>query len=286
VVKKNKKKPKDVFLKSELKYLFDCNKCGHEFSAKPLKINRGYWCPYCSNLIPKICKSSKKCKICFSKSVAGNKLIMKSWSSKNAVSADEVSINSRNSYSFECYGCECVVKIAPYKITKSQIRCKLCNEREIELKKQNIKNKTEKKLSEWLSEKKFKCQLQFNKSWCKNIRNLPFDIAIENLNMIIEIDGFQHFQDVAHWNSNVENVRQRDVYKTYQCIKNGYSIIRVLQSDIWYDRNDWKKRILSLLEKHNKPQIFLLDNEKEYDPLRKELRKYKKNNTIPTPEQQ
>lgn len=70
-------------------------------------------------------------------------------------------------------------------------------------------NKTETKLYEWL--KKFypevKVQVKYN--WCKNNRCLPFDFCIEDLKLIIELDGDQHFKQVSNWTS-VEKIQITD----------------------------------------------------------------------------
>ena len=45
--KKNEKKPRDVFKSSHKKYLFDCDKCGHEFENE---LNSNTMCVFLFNI--------------------------------------------------------------------------------------------------------------------------------------------------------------------------------------------------------------------------------------------
>lgn len=55
--------------------------------------------------------------------------------------------------------------------------------------------------------------------------------------------------DVPYWHSSAEERRNRDVYKTHEANKNGYSVIRIFQEDIWHDTYDWKNDILLSIKK-------------------------------------
>src|SRR6185503_13938068 len=71
--------------------------------------------------------------------------------------------------------------------------------------------------------------------WCRSeFYNKPlfFDFLLEEYKLIIELDGKQHFQQVANWESP-EIIRERDYYKMDKAKENGYSIIRILQNDVW-----------------------------------------------------
>jgi len=60
---------------------------------------------------------------------------------------------------------------------------------------------------------------------------LPFDFVIEEHKKIIEMDGAQHFVQVARWRSP-ELQHQQDLYKMKCANDNGYSVIRLLQKDV------------------------------------------------------
>ncbi len=58
---------------------------------------------------------------------------------------------------------------------------------------------------------------QFRAKWCKNKKYLPFDFCIPSKNIIIELDGGQHFKQVRNWKTPEEQQRL-DIYKM-ECAK-------------------------------------------------------------------
>lgn len=71
------------------------------------------------------------------------------------------------------------------------------------------------------------------------LKNRKFDIYIPSVNLIIEIDGDQHFRQVNNWKTP-EAVHRSDVEKMTFAISRGISIIRFYQPDIWNNKLDWK----------------------------------------------
>ena len=110
-------------------------------------------------------------------------------------------------------------------------------------------------------------QKQYKVKWCKNKNYLPFDFVIEELKIIIEIDGPQHFVQVANWTSP-EIQKEKDKYKINCANENGFSVIRLLQIDILKDYFDWIKELKLSISKINNEQkiqnIFICKNN-EYD---------------------
>ena len=109
-------------------------------------------------------------------------------------------------------------------------------------------NKTEKMFLEWF-ENKYKhldIKHQAKYDWCKNKRPLPFDFSIESLKLIIEIDGPQHFRQVSNWQTP-EITQARDEYKTQKALENGYTVIRILQEDIYKSVVGWEKELVKKL---------------------------------------
>jgi len=112
------------------------------------------------------------------------------------------------------------------------------------------KKKTEKKVIDFLLSLFLIVQTQKKLENCKNTktdRYLPFDICIEPLKLIIEIDGRQHFENVLHWKSSSDKNSNDDVYKMRRAIESGYSVYRVVQKDIWKDKYDWKEKLLKII---------------------------------------
>jgi hypothetical protein len=94
--------------------------------------------------------------------------------------------------------------------------------------------------------------------WCKNEETkcfFPFDFSIEESKIILELDGIQHFKEVKHFRRTPEEQRERDLYKQQCANKNGYSMIRIFQEDVFYDTFDWLKPIQDAIEKIKKEEI-------------------------------
>lgn len=89
-----------------------------------------------------------------------------------------------------------------------------------------------------MKEKYYSLIHQYKVKWCKNKKYLPYDFVIPEHKIIIELDGLQHFQQVGNWKSPQENLI-RDKYKEDCANNNGYSIIRILQDDVYNDRFEW-----------------------------------------------
>ena len=104
---------------------------------------------------------------------------------------------------------------------------------------------------------------QFKQDWCKNISYLPFDFCIPEPKTIIELDGIQHFIQVSNW-SSPEITFENDKFKEKCANENGYSIIRILQEDVWNDTYDWCKELCDTIQEiiNNKKvvNIYLCKN--------------------------
>jgi very-short-patch-repair endonuclease len=103
-------------------------------------------------------------------------------------------------------------------------------------------NKTEYKFYEKIKEFYPTIKRQYKVEWCKNKQRLPFDFAIEELKIIIELDGEQHFTQVSNWTSPETQI-EKDKYKTVCANQNGFSVIRLLQDDVSNDKFDWLNEI-------------------------------------------
>ena len=112
-------------------------------------------------------------------------------------------------------------------------------------------NKTETKLLNYLLHPFPKISSQFKQEWCKKTRYLPYDFCIPDLKLIIELDGAQHFRQVHNWDSYTKT-RSNDIFKMKCALENGYSIIRLLQEDVWNNDELW-------LDTHLKPHLKLQD---------------------------
>ena len=248
---KNNLAPRDAHLNSDKKYRFNCDKCTHEFEARLHDITgKDSWCPYCSN--KKLC-SDNECNHCSNNSFATHEKA-KYWSVKNGnITPRQVFKSSYNKYWFNCDNCPHEFKSVLYSINGGNW-CPIC------------KNKTETKLHEALSQN-YQVIYQPKYDWCINIetnRRLPFDFEISDYNIIIELDGDQHFKQVSNWISP-EETRQRDIFKMDRANENGYTVIRIYQMDVFKDKNNWWVKLTDAIKNYEIPTRLFISSGDHYD---------------------
>ena len=230
--KLNEHKPEEVIKGSEKKCYFNCDKCDHILLIGLKKISSyGRWCSYCSH--QKLCENND-CKMCYNNSFAS---VEKSkYLNDKTVNPRMLFKSTNKKYNFDCNKCLQTFETPLSNITKG-VWCPYCF------------NKTEDKLYKELS-RFYLLERQFKPSWCKNPKTnkyLPFDFVIEDLKIIIEQDGPQHFVQIGNWQSQ-ELTQINDLYKMECAAKNGYSIIRILQKDIWHDKYDWLDELIDNID--------------------------------------
>lgn len=237
---KNKNIPRNVFKCSGKKFKFNC-KCGHQIEKTLCSITSGgVWCSYCSNR--KLCNKND-CLVCLKKSFASHPK-SKYWSNQNEIIPRNVFKCSGKKFEFNCDICSKSFNIRLNSISKGHwCSCTV--------------NKTETLLFSFLT-KHFDITKQKKFDWCKDKNFLPFDFCIKKYKIIIELDGPQHFEQVSNWTSP-EKTQQRDIYKMEQANKHGYTVIRLLQSDVWNDYNPkWKQQLMLAIHSYDKPlNIYL-----------------------------
>lgn len=107
---------------------------------------------------------------------------------------------------------------------------------------------------------------QYKVDWCKNIKHLPFDFVIEEGKVIIELDGKQHFEQIGNWLSP-EKTRKNDIFKMKCANENGFSIIRILQKDVFKYNYDWLTELCENIKKitnENRVQNIYMCKNNEY----------------------
>jgi very-short-patch-repair endonuclease len=196
------------------------------------------------------------CDQCYNKSFAGSEKA-KYWDySKNSVKPRCVFKSSKTKIWFKCKNGHGFIS-SLNGVTRG-IWCPSC------------KNKTEQKIYENFTLYKLLTQPKFD--WCQGLesnRCLPFDFLIEEHKIILEVDGRQHFEQVSNWGSP-EKQQENDKRKMQLANEHGYSVIRILQEDVFYDRINWiyelKIRIESIINMNSqnperpKENIFIGDD--------------------------
>lgn len=54
---------------------------------------------------------------------------------------------------------------------------------------------------------------------------------------------------------------------------NGYTVIRILQEDVWHDKYNWKKKLLKYIHQYDTGECIFLDRENEYKCFEKKYYK-------------
>ena len=128
--------------------------------------------------------------------------------------------------------------------------------------------KTQTIVWEYLKTKFPEVAYEFRVKWCKNPNTkcyLPFDICIKNKKIIVEVDGYHHFEDVERHNSKVEDRKNIDSFKEDCVIEHGYSLIRVVQEEIFNNTYDWKSELLKTINMIESREIYCLSCYGKYD---------------------
>nr|AEX62473.1 hypothetical protein mv_L268 [Moumouvirus Monve] len=240
----NKINPRNIFKYACKKYIFNCD-CGHSFSTRLDSLSQDKWCPYCVNRI--LC-DDKKCDMCFNKSFASSKY-SKYLTDNNPNPRKFFKSAKRKVCEFECNKGH-IFKARIDSITRGRW-CPRCV------------NKTEEKLHKWLEDNCYNPKSQAKFEWCKSKTYLPFDFCLEDFKILIELDGPQHFRQISNWESP-DIVRERDIHKMKSAIYNGYTIIRLLQEDVWNDNIDWQSYLSRKIYCRKNPKIFFYANNDEY----------------------
>lgn len=222
--------------------------CAHEWLAAVVSRTTGSGCPSCSGLT-----------VCVHTSICGtHPHIAAEWhTTKNG--KDRPEFCSRGSDKKVWWICN---KGHEYEARLAN-RCRLGSGCSV------CRFKTESILLQFLQQKGFSVRPQFTAAWCIDpfTGGRPrFDYEFPDLKIILELDGRQHFQQVRNWKCPIEQT-ESDVFKMRQANKQGYSVIRLLQEEVWEGREPWlEANLLEVLVTHaDIKNIFIATDEHIYD---------------------
>ncbi len=85
-----------------------------------------------------------------------------------------------------------------------------------------------------------------------------FDFFFPQLMIVLELDGPQHFTAVEKWHSQPDDVRDADVRKMYAALHNGYTVLRLVQSEVWAESFNWRAMLSANLHRRDEPAVRLL----------------------------
>jgi len=111
-------------------------------------------------------------------------------------------------------------------------------------------HKTEMKLFTWLQAhlSGVRCnELHLTHAATGGTMSVDFDHPPSRL--VIELDGPQHFytDDAGHF--GYQGTPQRDLDKEQQLLARGYQVLRVLQEDVWKEKNGWENWLLGEIKR-------------------------------------
>jgi len=242
-------KPHQVAMYSNKKCWFDCPTCPHLFCAQPGNVtsSRPTWCPYCAG--KKLCENYE-CQHCFERSFASHPKA-KYWSDKNTKTPRDFALHSNKKNWFDCEeGHDFSTSLTNVAFGKW---CPHCT------------HKTEKKLYEWFQAQTWVKEVKhgWRPRWCStqymwintkgdfkvSRRQYAFDFRLtlhSGQVMVVELDGRQHYEQVWNWKKPLCQ-QIRDKYKERVARKNGIVTIRVMQEDVWHDKNNWDIKMKNVI---------------------------------------
>jgi len=177
-----------------------CKKCGELFVISWDNLYYGYGCPYCIN--HKI--NSDNCL------AAKRPDLIKYF--EDAALPNSIAPKSNKRISLICPECGQKRKMKAYDLFRNGFYCKFCSDGV---------SVPEKFVSNLLSNFNFEFILQYSPAWSLNKR---YDFFIEDLNLIIETHGEQHYIDKARSRTFIEE-QQNDIIKEELAKENGYEYI-------------------------------------------------------------
>jgi very-short-patch-repair endonuclease len=234
-------------------YWFNCDVCHHKFYQSVEVITRGSWCHYCCEPSKKLCEDSD-CKTCFEKSFASHEKVIFWDKEKNKINPRTIHKQSGKKLWFKCekkHSFEAILRNLCGRYGRPASWCPYCI------------NKTEQKLYDKMNILYPMLKQQYKVEWCKSKTYLPFDFVLEYYKIIIELDGPQHFRQISNWGDPLIQ-QENDKYKMKCANDNSFSVIRILQEDIYYDTYDWMNEldinIKKIIEDNQIVNIFMYKN--------------------------
>ena len=111
-----------------------------------------------------------------------------------------------------------------YNFLRHESNCKICHD---------YTSNGEKAVMSYLKSTNIKYEHQKRFDWCADKQKLPFDFYLPEYNIIIEVDGKQHYEPTERFGGE-EGFRYRhehDLYKDNQAAKHGIEVYRLNYSD-------------------------------------------------------
>lgn len=249
--------PYNVTLHSGKKYWMKCKniKCRHPYYTSIDKFQKNEGCRFCSKgggSNVQLC-DNPECAICFNNSFASH-YRAKEWDiNANGKTPREVRLSSGYVYHFICNLCK--------RRFSSKLGNIVYNNQWCDCERYKSQNKVAKAIDRILVYNKqnniiYTYNVITDKIWEIYGHQYRPDFRIDELKLIIEYDGRQHFEQVANWESP-HYTKLLDTYKVLMAVDNQYSVIRI--SYRFIKRKGWIDLLYLHLKFYNEPNIIYLD---------------------------
>ena len=235
---KNKISPYDILYGSKKEIWIKCQSVNYHgsYSTDPKRFLEGCRCPYCNGKL--IHPNDSFANFYIEKH--GNDFLKKYWDyDKNVLNPWEIAVTTNKTLWFKCekHGS---YKIIPSNLIKKEIYCPMCSK---EKEKSSFQLKTENYIKHRYNYNilhEYDCSIVALNPNTK--KTMPYDndvIINENIHLIIEVNGTQHYYATSGWNrlaakrlntspdKVLKNVQWRDKYKKQFAIDNGYFYLEI-----------------------------------------------------------
>ena len=188
--------------------------CGFRYSVRPSKFKHGNRCPDCARVSNT--RNRTHTHAMFMEKVKLLKL------NEDFIICGKY-VNTDTLLSIQCRKCDHKYDILPNNLTSNLTKCPVCT---------TILPRKSKKvmlIEKLLLEKQFNFKTEIRFEECRNIRPLPFDFALLDINLLIEYDGEQHFKAInsVGGTSGQRKTAINDKIKNKFCINNEISLLRI-----------------------------------------------------------
>lgn len=223
--------PLEQYKNSKEKMLVRCNICEYEWQIEPDGLLQGRGCPECAKIES------------HNKQVKSNEQFLKELKMVNPMLTPlEPYYNDHTKILVRCENHDYVWSVAPNKILHRHTGCPKCS-----------LYSNEEKIIDIFEQYGYSAEPQKRFSNCRDKYTLPFDVYVEELNLLIEYDGEGHYRPIPRGSMSKEEaemnlsiIQKHDAIKTKYCQDNNILLIRV---PYWENKNI-----------HN----FLVDQLKQY----------------------
>lgn len=204
--------PLEEYQSVKQKILVSCTQCGHQWLSTPDNLLQGTGCPECM-----------KIKLHNRQAKTNEQFLLELKQINPILEPLEPYYNDHTKILVRCKKHNYKWYVAPNKILHRSTGCPKCTA-----------YNNEQKILSFLEELGYNTSTQKRYNECKDKYVLPFDIYVEELNLLIEYDGEGHYYPIRRGSMTYEEAyeqlkitKKHDRIKTQYCVDNDIPLIRI-----------------------------------------------------------